>query len=68
VPPPLEKNDDMDILDGPFMLESEKDIVDDLMDPIDPLDPPPCDPPARKRPLWLRDTSQDDEIRASIRR
>lgn len=50
-PPPLEKNYDMDILDGPFMLESEIDIIDDPVEPMDPLDPPPCDPPTRKSPL-----------------
>lgn len=55
-PPSLEKkNDDMDILDGPSMPESETGINDDPMDPMDPLDPPPCDPPARKSPLWLCD-------------
>lgn len=47
-PPTKKKNDDMDILDG--------DIVDDPMEPMDPSDPPPCDPPAKKRPIWLRDT------------
>ena len=55
-PPPKKKNDDMDILDGPSMPESETYIVDDAMEPMDPLDIPPCDPLARKRPLWLHDT------------
>ena len=51
----------MDILDGPYVPESERDIVDDPMEPMDSLDPPPCDPPTRKRELWLHDTLQDDE-------
>lgn len=67
-PPPPEKNDDMDILDDPSIPEFETDIVDDPMEPMDPLDPHPCDPPARKRPPCLRDTLQDDERRAPIRR
>lgn len=50
-PTPLEKkNDDMDMLDGPSILESETYIVDD---PMEPLDPPPCDNPIRKRPFLL---------------
>lgn len=28
---------------------------------MDPLGPPPHDPPTRKRPLWVRDTLQDAE-------
>lgn len=36
--------------------ELELDLVDD---PMDPLDPSPCNPTARKRPLWLRDTLQN---------
>ena len=40
------------------MPENEIDVVDD---PMEPLDPPPCDPPTRKRPSWLRDTLQDVE-------
>lgn len=56
LPPPPRKNDDMDILDGPFVLESETNIVDHPMEPMDPLEPPSCDPPTRKRPLWLHDT------------
>lgn len=28
---------------------------------MDPLDPPPSDPPARKRSLWIWDTLQDTE-------
>lgn len=59
--PPKKKNDDMDILDCPSVLEFENDIVDDTMEPMDTLDPPPCDPLARKRPLWFRDTLQDVE-------
>jgi len=61
-PPPIEKkDDDMDLLEGPFVQESEKDIVDDLVEPLDPLDSPPSDPLARKRPLWLCGTLQDVE-------
>jgi len=48
----------MDLLEGPSMPEYEKDMVDY---PMDPLDPPPSDPPTRKRPLWLQDTLQDVE-------
>ena len=55
--PPPPKGDDWDILDSPFVLES--DIDDDPMEPMDPLDPPPSDPPTRKRLLWLRDTLHD---------
>lgn len=54
-PPPKKESDDMYILEGPSMLESKRDIVDDPIEPMEPLDPPPCDPPASKRPLWLRD-------------
>lgn len=60
-PPPEDKSDDMDILEGPFVPESKDDIVDDPMGPMDPSDPSPWDPPARKRPLWLKDTLQDVE-------
>eukprot|EP00253_Pinus_taeda_P025730 PITA_25730 len=56
--PPEDNSDKMNILEGPFVPESKKDIVDDPMEPMDPLDPP-CDPPTRKRPLWLKDTLQD---------
>lgn len=59
-PPPEDKSDDMDILEGPFVPGFE-DIDDDPMEPMDPLDPPPCDPPARKRSLWLKDRLQDVE-------
>lgn len=38
------KDDDMDLLEGPSMPEFGKDIVDDPMELMDPLDPPPCDP------------------------
>lgn len=62
-PPPPPKNDDMDILDGPSMPKSKSDIVNE---PMDPLDPPPCDNPAKKKPLWLHDTLQDDERRVTI--
>jgi len=31
------------------------------MEPMDPLDPPPSGPLAKKRPLWLRDTLQYTE-------
>ena len=55
-PPPEKKNDDMDILDVPFVSISETSIVDDPMEPMDPLDPPPYDPTAKKRPPWLCDT------------
>jgi len=41
----------MDILDGPSMPESKRDIVDYPMQPMDPSDPPPCDPLSGKRPL-----------------
>ena len=40
--------------------EPENEFFDNLMSSMDPLDPPPHDPPTRKRPLWLRDTLQDD--------
>ena len=58
----------MDILDGPFVLESETDIIHDPMEPMDPLDPPPCDPLTKNRKLWLCGTLQDDERWASIQR
>ena len=45
----------MDILEGPSMLEFERDIVDDPMGSMENSDSPPYDPPARKRPLWLHD-------------
>ena len=65
-PPPEKSNDDMDILDGPYMLEYETNIVDDPMELMDPLYPPPSDPPTRKRPLWLCDTLRDDERQVPI--
>lgn len=43
------------------MPDSDIDIVDDPIELMDPLDPPPCDPPAKKRPHWLHDTLQDVE-------
>lgn len=67
LPPPLDKKDDMDILDGSVVPKFETNIVDDPMEPMDPLDPPPCDPLTRKRPLCLQDTLQGDERRALIR-
>ena len=68
-PPPLEKkNDDMDNLAGPSMLESKRDIIEYPMEPMDPLDPPSCDLPIRKKPLWLHDKLQDDERCVLIRR
>lgn len=57
----------MDISDGPFVLEFERHIVYDPMEPMNPSDPPPCDPPTRKRPLWLHDTLQDDERHIPLR-
>lgn len=56
LPPPTKNNGDMDILDGPFVPEFETDIVNDPMEPIDPLDSPLSNPPTRKKPLWLCDT------------
>eukprot|EP00253_Pinus_taeda_P007593 PITA_07593 len=50
------QDDAFEIQEGP---ESELDLVDEPMEPIGPLDPPPWDPPIRKRPLWLCDTLQD---------
>jgi len=41
------------------MPEVETNVVDDPMEPMGPLNPPLCDPPARKRPLWIPDTLQD---------
>eukprot|EP00253_Pinus_taeda_P021870 PITA_21870 len=41
----------MDILDGLSVLEFETDIVDDPMEPMDPLDSPLSNPPTTKRPL-----------------
>ena len=38
------------------------------MEPMDPLDPPPTNPPIRKRPLWLCDTLQDNERQVLIQR
>ena len=58
----------MNILEGPSALESEKDIVDDPMEPIDPLYPPPSDSLVGKRPLWLHDTLQDVERYISAKR
>lgn len=40
----------------------------DVDGPMDPLDPPPCDPStSRKRPLWLKDILQDFENHATPR-
>jgi len=34
---------------------------------MDPLDPPPCDPLAKRRSLWFRDTLQDADKHAAPR-
>lgn len=34
---------------------------------MDPLDPPPCNPSAKRRPLWLHDTLQDANKHAAPR-
>lgn len=67
LPPPEKKNYDMDILDGSSMPESDTEIVDDPMEPMDPLYLPPTDHPARKRPLWLHNTLQDNERQVHVR-
>ena len=51
----------MDILEGPSIPEFERCIVNDPMESMDPLDPPPCYPPTKKRPICLHDTLQDVE-------
>lgn len=67
-PPPIEKKDhDMDLLEYPSVSELEKDVVDDHMEPMNPLDPPSCDPPVSKRLLWLHDTLQDVKRHATSR-
>lgn len=58
----------MDILDGASMFESKIDIVDDPIEPMDPLHPPPSDASANKRPLWLSDTLHDDNRQVLVRR
>lgn len=61
IPPPLEKKDgDIDVPEGPYEPELEKGVFDDPVEPMDPLDPSPCDPLARKT-IWLHDTLQDFE-------
>lgn len=61
-PPPVEKkDDDMDLLECPYVPKPKKYVIDDPMEPMDPLDPTPCDPPTKKRSLWLRNTLQDVE-------
>ena len=50
------------------MPESKKDIVDDPMEPMDPLYSPPSAPHAKKRPLWLHDTLHDIEIKVPIQK
>jgi len=66
-PPSKVENKEDDFLEGPYVSESETDVVDDPLEPMDPLDPPPCDPPARQRPLWLRDTLKDIERHATAK-
>lgn len=39
--------------------EPENELAHNPMGSMDLLDPPPRDPPTRKRPLWPRDTLQD---------
>lgn len=51
MPPPSEKNNDMDILDGPSIPKSEIDIFDDPMEPMSPLYPPQGDPPTTNMPF-----------------
>lgn len=62
----IQENDDWDILYGPSV--PTFDIVDDPMEPMDPIYPPPSDPPTRKRPLQLSDTLQNDQRNVPIRR
>eukprot|EP00253_Pinus_taeda_P002870 PITA_02870 len=47
--------------------EPKNELTDNPMGSMDPLDPPPHDPPTRKRPLWLRDTLQDADQHATPR-
>jgi len=49
------------------MLESETNVTHDTMEPINTLDPPPCDPPTSKIPLWLHGTLQDVERHVAAR-
>ena len=65
-PPPKEENDDWDILDGSYPPKS--DMVDDPIEPMDFLDPPPSDPPCKKRLVWLRDMLPDIERNVPIHR
>lgn len=53
--------DDMDLLEGYFVPEYQKEIFHNPMEPMEPLDSPPSDPPAMKIPLWLCNTLQDLE-------
>lgn len=39
-PPPPPSNVDVDLLECPSILEPENDVVDDPLEPMDPLDPP----------------------------
>ena len=58
-PPPANVESQDDALDAQEDLEPKPDLVDEPMEPMDRLDPPPSDRPARKRPLWIRDILQD---------
>jgi len=65
-PANIERKDDaMDVQEETPMPKSEPNLADD---PMEPMDPPPCDPPARKRLLWLHDTLQDAERYVVARR
>jgi len=56
-PPPANVDSKDDVFEVEEDLEAKTDLVDE---PMEPMDPPPCDPPSNKRrPLWLRDTLQD---------
>lgn len=66
--PLTEKKGDDDILEGPYVPKFEKDIVDDPVEPTDPLDRSPSDPPTRKIPLWISDNLQDSERYVPLKR
>lgn len=69
-PPPANVETRDDALDGQEdspMHEPNTNVDVDLMEPMDPLDTPPCDLLTRKRPLWLHDTLQDVERHVVVR-
>jgi len=58
----------LDVQEEPPIPKLELNLANDSMEPMDPLDPTLCDPPAtRKIPLWFHDTLRDAKRHVATR-